>query len=315
MFQRGEPSPSDAHLGTVYGLALPFLKRGMPITPVQLENVILPNYLTGFRALLLTYQGMKPLDAAVHRALADWVKAGGLLVVVDDDTDPFNKVHEWWNTNGLGYTTPRVHLFEQLGLGQEMFKPDAKSVAVGKGSVVWLREKPVAFTADAEAAARLVKVVEAALPTIGGKWSEANHLLLKRGPYVIAAGLDETIAGDPLTLPGRFVNLFDPELKLNTQVTISPGSRYFLLDLNGVNGGEPKVLASACKALVKERTAAGLVLTVEGVEARLGSFWHMRPPGLLAVSHWRERLWKQPNIPPPTICSGSASRTRARPAS
>jgi hypothetical protein len=125
----------------------------------------------------------------------------------------------------------------------------------------------------------LVKVVEGALPTSGGNWAEANHLLLRRGPYVIAAGLDETVAGDPLVLPGRFVNLFDPELNLNTQVAISPGSRYFLLDLNRANGSEPKVLASACKALVKERTAAGLLLTVEGVEGTPGIVLAYAPAG------------------------------------
>ena len=43
MFERGDPTPSDSHLGQVYGLALPFVKRGIPITPVQLENVTSPS--------------------------------------------------------------------------------------------------------------------------------------------------------------------------------------------------------------------------------------------------------------------------------
>jgi hypothetical protein len=30
MFERGDPAPSDAGLNHIYGLALPFLKRGMP---------------------------------------------------------------------------------------------------------------------------------------------------------------------------------------------------------------------------------------------------------------------------------------------
>ena len=41
----------------------------MPVTPVQLENVVLPDYLEGFRVLLLTYHGMKPLSPDVHRPL------------------------------------------------------------------------------------------------------------------------------------------------------------------------------------------------------------------------------------------------------
>ena len=86
MFERGGPEPSDPHLSHIYGLALPFLKRGMPLTPVQLENLSVPGYLDGFRTLLLTYHGMKPLSSDVHIPLAAWVEAGGVLVVCDDDT-------------------------------------------------------------------------------------------------------------------------------------------------------------------------------------------------------------------------------------
>ncbi len=72
MFQRGEPTPSDPHLGNVYGLAMPLLKRGLPVTPGQLENLTVTNYLNGFRVLLLSYDGQKPLSADVHAPLADW---------------------------------------------------------------------------------------------------------------------------------------------------------------------------------------------------------------------------------------------------
>ena len=48
MFQRGGPDGSEPNLAHFYGLALPFLKRGMPITPVQLENVTVADYLLRF---------------------------------------------------------------------------------------------------------------------------------------------------------------------------------------------------------------------------------------------------------------------------
>ena len=34
MFQRAGPASSDADLGSFYGLALPMLKRGVPVEPV-----------------------------------------------------------------------------------------------------------------------------------------------------------------------------------------------------------------------------------------------------------------------------------------
>ena len=33
---------------------------------------------------------MKPQSPEVHAPLADWVRRGGVLVVVDDDADPYN---------------------------------------------------------------------------------------------------------------------------------------------------------------------------------------------------------------------------------
>jgi hypothetical protein len=139
-------------------------------------------------------------------------------------------------------------------------------VKVGKGWVSWLREDPVALTASAEKEARFVEGVKGAAAAAGFQWSEANHLLLRRGPYIIAAGLEESIAGEPILLSGRFVNLFDANLQVVTEIRVTAGSRYFLLDLSRISGNEPRVLASACKALVTNKGPRGLSMAVEGVE-------------------------------------------------
>jgi hypothetical protein len=288
MFERGDPNPGDPHLSHIYGLALPLLKRGIPVTPVQLENVTLPNYLKGFRVLLLTYHGMKPLSPDVHQALAAWVKGGGVLVVCDDDTDPYNAVREWWNSSERHYRTPREDLFAQLGLSGEGGRASARAqtssenraredarppevgvsppfMSVGRGGVIWMHENPAGLAANAEGDARLIATAKQAAARAKLKWRETNYLLLRRGPYVLAAGLDESVAGEPKRLGGRFVNLFDPELRVQESVTVAPGSRCFLLDLEAVRGRQPRVLASACKALPAKRSAETLHLTVEGV--------------------------------------------------
>jgi hypothetical protein len=261
MFERGDPTPSDLHLGHVFGLALPFLKRGMPITPVQLENVVMQNYLAGFRILLLSYRGTKPLSPEVHDALARWVKSGGALVVCDDDGDPYNAVRDWWNTGGMKYATPREHLFEQLGLKASL----AQRAPVGKGLVIWLREDPAAIAASAEGEPRLASVVKDAAEHVHLKWRETNYLLLRRGPYVIAAGLDESLASGSKELHGRFVNLFDSELRVQKEFTLSPGSRYLLLDLEKIQGRETTVLAAACKVVEGKERNGKLSYFVEGV--------------------------------------------------
>ena len=266
MFERGEPTPSDEHFGNFYGLALPFVKRGMPITPVQLENVTLPEYLRGFHVLLLTYQGMKPLSPSVHEALANWVKRGGVLVVVDDDSDPFNAVREWWNSKGLNFATPRLHLFAQLDLERSSVHSDGTPMRAGNGRVIWLRRDTVEFTTAAETEGLLVETVKQAVEFSKSSWRETNHLLLRRGSYIIAAGLDESIKGEPLELWGRFINLLEPELQVNHRVVVDPDSRYFLLDLSQKSGPDPMVLASACRALVTSTAPGKLALTVEGVD-------------------------------------------------
>ncbi len=263
MFQRGQPTPSDPHLGNFYGLAMPLLKHGLPVAPVQLENVVVSNYLDNVRVLLLSYDGQKALSPEVHAPLAAWVKRGGVLIVCDADADPYLKVRDWWNSDGKSYATPREHLFEQLSVTDAMVTNQFNRV--GKGGLIWLHRRPVEFSASPEGATKLVEATKLAVEKAGLKWRESNYLLLRRGPYVIAAGLDESIAGQPHILHGKFVNLFDSELHVLTDVSINPGTRWFLLDLDAARTGRTHLLASACKALPLAQTRNQINFTVEGV--------------------------------------------------
>jgi hypothetical protein len=263
MFQRGGPTPSDADLGNVYGLAMPLLKQGLPVAPVQLENVTVPRYLDDFRILLLSYDGQKPLSPEVHAPLAAWVKHGGVLIFCDQDADPYLKVREWWNSDGKNYATPREHLFRLLGVGDSV--ATNKFLRIDRGGLIWLRERPAAFSASARGAAQVVAATELAAKSIGLTWRNSNYLLLRRGPYLVAAGLDESIEGKPRSLHGQFVNLFDPQLRVQNDVSIQPGSRWLLLDIAAARRGRPQLLASACKALTEGQTRHQINFTVEGV--------------------------------------------------
>jgi hypothetical protein len=266
MFERGAPAPSDEHMSHIYGLALPLLKHGIPVAPVQLENVTATNYLAGFKILLMTYQGMKPQTPEVHAPIADWVKRGGVLVFCDDDSDAFNAVHEWWNTGENKFATPREPLFEQVGFNSgDTLAADETAWPFGRGQVIWLRKNPAQLAGSAAGAAQIVKLVQQAAKAAKLKWLETNSLLLRRGPYVIAAGLDESIAGAPKMLHGHFVNLFDPDLRVQENVTVNPGGRFFLRDLDTVGKNEPPLLAAACKALPVKSPDKSLSYLVEGV--------------------------------------------------
>ena len=260
MFQRFGPDASDGDLGSFYGLALPLLMKGVPVEPVQIETAELDRYNT----LLLTYEGQKPPTAAFHDALAAWVKGGGALVVIDDDKDPFNAVREWWNEGGNAYETPRVHLFEKLGLdagGEGTF-------AVGNGVVVYAKQSPAALSHNAGGGDRVRELVKTAMNKGGTEWKESGAFVLRRGPYVVAAGLgdvDASQGGASGSLTGRFIPLFDAALPTVGSVAVAPGSRALLVDLDRVE--KPAgVVAAACRARDEVVTDDAVSFVADGLE-------------------------------------------------
>jgi hypothetical protein len=262
MFQRAEPNPSDANLGSFYGLAMPLLKRGVPVEPVQIESAATPGFLDRYKVLLLTYEGQKPPTREFHEALAKWVRAGGALVVVDDDSDPYNAVREWWNTAPRSYRSPLEHLFETLGISK-----DASGMhRVGRG-IVWRESaSPAALTYKADGAEIVRHAVRQSANAVKLPWKESGTLVLRRGPYLIAAGLDESAPdAKPYVLHGRYLNLFDPALAVRRDVTISPGDRMLLLDLDGVRASGPKVVAAAGRVRDEHADGETLRFSVDGV--------------------------------------------------
>jgi hypothetical protein len=246
MFQRADPNPSNPDLGSFYGLAMPLLKRGVPVEPVQIETATRPGFLNRYKLLLLTYEGQKPPTPEFHTALAQWVREGGALVVVDDDSDPYNHVRDWWKT------IPREHLFQTLGLAA-----DATGLhKVGRGVVLREALSPAALTQKADGADTLRSAVRQAAAAVKLPWKESNSLVLRRGPYVIAGGLDESTADvKPYVLRGRYINLFSPDLAVVENVEVTPGARLLLLDLRRTRA---RVVAAACR--VRDERAEGKTL-------------------------------------------------------
>ncbi len=205
MFQRGDPTPSDPHLGSFYGLAMPLLKRGVPVEPVQIESALKPGFLKSYRVLLLTYEGQKPPTPEFHRALTSWVQSGGALVVMDDDKDPYNAVRDWWNTAPNAYKTPRQHLFQTLGPNASGTFASAK---VWCGVLFAGGSEPSGGRRPARAASRDTSRFDNRV-----RWQKTNALVLRRGPYVVGASLDESPNAAPTVLRGRFVDCSMPSCR------------------------------------------------------------------------------------------------------
>jgi hypothetical protein len=80
-------------------------------------------------------------------------------------------------------------------------------------------------------------------------YRETDHLLLRRGPYVIGAGLGYADSRSGREISGRFIDLFADGLPVVTSVKLTPGRRVLLLDIDRAQSSFPRVLASACKIL------------------------------------------------------------------
>ena len=245
MFQRSlEPVEGyvDPQFSNFFGLALPLLKRGVPVSITHLENSGYADTWKDVKVLLMTYSNMKPLDPKAHQDLADWVKQGGIIVYSGRDNDPYQNVLEWWNQNGNTYTAPSQHLFQLMGMPE---KAEEGVYSYGKGKVYVVRQDPKEFVMQADGDQAILKVIEQAY----GKLDYKNHFYLERGPYVMVAVVDENaISNEPLTLKGNYIDLFDPNLPCLKEKVVNPDEQAFLFNIDAISKKkQPQVLASASR--------------------------------------------------------------------
>ena len=249
MFQRfpTHNGYDDPSLSNFYGMALPLLKRGIPVETVHMENLANVNALKGVKVVVMSYANMKPLSASYHEELAKWVKNGGVLVYLGRDNDPFQTVKEWWNTGDNKFTTPSQHLFKLLGIADD---GKAGKYTVASGKVYVLRKDPKENVLDKNGDADFIKIVESAYQNDAkaGKLENKNNFVLHRGPFVIAAVMDEATDKTPLKLDGLFIDLFNPELPILNEKIIPVGSQGYLFDINKVEDKQkPQTLATAAR--------------------------------------------------------------------
>lgn len=268
MFQRGPTHFNnyyDPQLSNFYGLALPLLKRGVPVGITHLENVGYAETWNDVKVLLMTYSNMKPLDPAAHEHLAHWVRNGGVLVYCGRDNDPYQRVEEWWNTRGRHYEAPSDHLFESLGIRPSGDRADYK---VGRGHVYVLRQDPKEFVMQTEGDVDFLSVVKRAYEhsAKAGRLKWKNHFYLERGVYTLLSVMEGEgpVADHDVTLKGEYIDLFDPELPVLHEKTVSPGEQAFLIDLKKVKQRSlPQVVATAARVSDEVRTEDSYRLTVK----------------------------------------------------
>ncbi|HMM02966.1 MULTISPECIES: hypothetical protein [unclassified Dysgonomonas] len=249
MFQRfpTHVGYEDPQLSNFYGQALPFLKRGVPVKTVHIENLGYKEALADTKVLLMTYSNMKPLSPEAHTHIAQWVKDGGVLIYSGLDSDPFQTVLEWWNTGGNNYAAPSGHLFEQMNIATS---PKEGEYSYGKGAVYIIRTDPKNFVLENDNDKQLIDVVRRMYEqkAKAGKLLFKNNFYLQRGVYDLVAVLDESIGNEPYQIKGTLIDLFDPKLPVYKSKIIQPGEQAFFLNIDRVPDKQrPQVLAAASR--------------------------------------------------------------------
>lgn len=264
MFQRfpTHEGYEDPQLSNFYGQALPLLKRGIPVKTAHIENVGYPATLSDVKVLLMSYSNMKPLDPQAHSHIADWVKEGGVLLYSGRDDDPFQTVREWWNTDGNSYAAPSDHLFSLMGIRAGASEGQ---YSYGKGAVYIMRHDPKEYVLSEGGDSRFVETVGKLYrdSAKAGEMKMKNSFCLERGPYTIAAVMDESVSDEPLTITGTLVDLFDPKLPVYTSVQILPGHQGYFIDIDRVDHGKAQVLAGSSRAEDEQRTGSSYSFTAK----------------------------------------------------
>lgn len=249
MFQRfpTHDGYEDPQLSNFYGLAMPLLKKGIPVEITHFENVGFNKTLAEVKVLLMSYSNMKPLDPKTHRQLAAWVKQGGVLLYSGRDNDPFQTVSEWWNTGDNAFAAPSDHLFGLMGI--EAGAPEG-IYSYGKGTVCILRNDPKEYVLATGGDAKLIAAVQSLYEekTDAGKLEFRNSFLLERGPYTIVSVVDEGVSQEPCVLDGCYIDLFDHRLPVLSKVIVNPGEQGFYYDVTKVDRFKPQILAAASRA-------------------------------------------------------------------
>ena len=268
MFQRHAQVEGydDPQLSDFYGLALPLLKRGVPVGITHIENTGYEKALGETKVLAMTYSNMKPMDPQAHEDIAVWVKNGGKLLYCAHDNDAFQSVREWWNQNGNRYAAPSEHLFETLGLP---LRPKTGFYKVGKGQVAVIRQDPKEFVLSEQGDSAYLAAVES---LYGADLEYKNHFVLERGPYTIAAVMEESISDEAFRLKGRFIDLYDPQLPVSDDYVLKPGHQRLLFNLDAVKvkRGVCKVLASASRISDEKMTRDSFFFRAAGTDETQG---------------------------------------------
>ena len=210
-----------------YGLTMPLVKHGLPLRFAFTSHIAAEGAVPkDIKAAILSYDFMKPRSPAVNQIIAAWVRGGGRLIFIGAGSPFADNPEAWWQKEG--FASPEEHLFRLLGLESNL--PEG-SYPVGRGALRRVCLSPARICLKAERAEYWRGVVAETMRDAGTPAAWSNRFVLRRGPCVICAVMDESVNEEPFKLSGLYADMLSPTFEVKRDVTVRPGERAVLYDL------------------------------------------------------------------------------------
>lgn len=249
-----------------FGMALPLVKYGLPLKPVQLDNVRrFAGYLNDCRFLILSYEYIKPEAPDVNASLVSWVRSGGTLLYIGDGSDPFHGISSWWRQSG--YENPAQHLFEMAGLEQN---PADGQYTTGKGRIIVWNMLPARLCLSKELTGEYRKLVKEGLKECGADWQYRNDLTLHRGPYIISAVMDESVSDAPKRFEGLFADMLENDYRIIDKKEIGSDENAILFDFSKIEQDQFRIVGTSARVEKAEDVEGGIafrLMTADNIKA------------------------------------------------
>lgn len=256
-----------------FGMAMPLLKYGLPIRPVQLDNVRrFAGYLEGMDLLILSYEHIKPEGPDVNASLVSWVRQGGILLYIGDGSDPYHGIDSWWRQ--AGYGDPAQHLFELAEMGRG---PEGGLHPVGKGSICVWNLIPAGLCLDRLLPKIYRKLVQVLLAEREIFWQYSNNLTLRRGPYIISAVMDESVDGTPKVFDGLYADMLENDYKIISRKEVKPDENTILFDFSKISQEDFRIIGTSARVEEAEVSEEGLRLRLRAAD-RIRVYVRLRLP-------------------------------------
>lgn len=113
---RWAPETSDG----LYGITMPLATYGIPVSIKSMEQIYTAADLDDVKILILSYDNQLPMDEKVNDAIAEWVKAGGTLMLLSGQNDFWSAEDRFWAED----KSPIDNLLKKLGVNASV-SPEA----------------------------------------------------------------------------------------------------------------------------------------------------------------------------------------------